>query len=265
MSFQIALVQFNPIRKQVKSNIKEIKRLLQGIKADLIVLPELSNCGYLYPSPESLVPYCDKNDGSGEFMSALQSIAHECQGLIIAGYAEKEKNLIYNSAAAVSPTGVIGNYRKVHLYSNEKNLFKPGSKGFSIVEWKHVKIGIMICFDWIFPEAARTLALAGAQIIAHPANLVLPFCQDAMITRSIENQVFTITANRIGNEKLENDSLKFTGGSQMTSPSGNVLFRARANRPTVHVEEILPEKALDKSISNENNLFNDRRSNMYQL
>lgn len=265
MPFQIALVQFDPVRKNVKSNIKKIKHFLEGIKADLIVLPELSNSGYMYSSVDFLRPYTESNDGGGEFLSALRSIAMSTQGLIISGYAENDNDKLYNSAAAVSPDGVIGNYRKVHLYSNEKDLFEPCDQGFKVVEWKNVKIGIMICFDWIFPEAARTLSLAGAQIIAHPANLVLPYCQKAMVTRSIENRVFTITANRIGKEELGKEALRFTGQSQMTSPDGDILFRGSRSKPTVHILSIDPEKALNKSISARNDLFEDRRTNAYQF
>jgi predicted amidohydrolase len=265
MSFQIALVQFDPVRKNVKSNIEKIKSLLDGIKADLIVLPELSNTGYMYSSIDDLSAYSESKAGKGEFLSALHSLAMSSQGLVISGYAELENGRLYNSAAAVSTDGVIGNYRKVHLYSNEKDLFEPGNQGYTVVEWKKVKIGLMICFDWIFPEAARTLSLAGAQIIAHPANLVLPYCQDAMVTRSLENRVFTITANRIGKEKLGKDTLHFTGESQMTSPDGKILFRGPRNKPTVHTESINPEKALDKSVSKRNDLFLDRRMEYYQL
>jgi len=75
---------------------------------------------------------------------------------------------------------------------------------------------MMICFDWFFPESARTLALKGAQLILHPSNLVMPYCQDAMITRSIENRVFSITSNRIGREGGYN----FTGKSQIVSFDG---------------------------------------------
>jgi len=265
MSFQIALFQFNPTRKNVPSNIHNIQRLLKGIKADLIVLPELSNSGYLYDSVKSLQPYSETNDGSGEFLSALKVIAKQSNGLVIAGYAEKAGDKLYNSAAAVSPGEILGNYRKVHLYANEKDLFEPGNSGFQVVEWKNVKIGMMICFDWIFPEATRTLALAGAQIIAHPANLILPYCQDAMVTRSIENRIFTITSNRTGSERLWKKVLRFTGSSQITSPTGEILFRGPENKTTVHVMDIYPEEALDKIISERNDLLLDRRTEHYEL
>ena len=263
MLFHIALVQFSPKRKNVTSNIASLTRFLKGISADLIVLPELSNTGYFYDSTESILPYSEPNNGTGEFLSSLQTLSVTSGSVIVAGYAEREDKLVYNSAVAVAAEGVIANYRKTHLYSSEKFIFESGNTGFQVFQWKNVKIGMMICFDWIFPESARTLALAGAQIIAHPANLVLPFCQNAMVTRSLENRVFTITANRINTEKLKGKKLHFTGQSQMTAPNGEVLFRGPKDQPTVHVMAINPDQALDKMISDQNNLFEDRRVDYY--
>ena len=85
---------------------------------------------------------------------------------------------------------------------------------------------MMICFDWIFPETARLLALAGADVIAHPSNLVLDWCQTAMVTRCLENNIFSVTANRYGTEKRTGTSLTFTGGSRICAPRGQVLADA---------------------------------------
>lgn len=265
MQYQIALAQYQPIRKNVSANIKKLQKLLNNIEADLIVLPELANTGYLYASQEDLRPYSEPNDGSGPFLSALIDNAKQSGGVIVTGYSEIQGDAIFNSAAAVNNTGVIENYRKTHLYDNEKFLFQPGDSGFKVFEWRNVKIGMMICFDWIFPEASRTLALDGAQILAHPANLVLPYCQDAMVTRSIENGVFTITANRIGEEKEGDRRLKFTGASQMTAPSGAILYRGPETKTTVHITSVDPQLALDKKISDNNHLVDDRRPSLYEL
>jgi predicted amidohydrolase len=265
MTFQIALVQFKPVRRDVKANIKKVRDLLNGISADLVVLPELANSGYLYENHESIKPFAEVKGGNGDFLSSLIDLATSTKGIIVSGYAEVEGDQVFNSAAVVSDNGVIENYRKTHLFADEKIIFKPGNSGFKVFEWLGVKIGMMICFDWIFPESARTLALDGAQIIAHPANLVLPYCQEAMITRSIENRVFTITANRIGCEKLGKDHLQFTGSSQMTSPKGEILYRGPINKETVHITTIDPEQAHNKRISATNDLFDDRRPEFYKL
>lgn len=263
MPLNIAVVQFNPIRENVETNIQQIESMLTGVKAELIVLPELSNSGYLYENEKHLSPYAEPQDGSGPFLSAMKGLAAAADGLIISGYAEKSVKGIYNSSIAVSMEGVLANYRKTHLYADENYLFKSGNSGFTIFPWRGVKIGMMICFDWIFPESARTLALLGAQIIAHPANLVLPYCQDAMITRSIENKVFTITANRVGEENLQKKSLSFTGVSQITSPNGSILYRGPKNKATIHIMEIKPEEASSKKISAQNDLFLDRKPQFY--
>jgi predicted amidohydrolase len=265
MAYQIALVQFKPVRRDVKANIKKVQDLLKGITADLVVLPELANSGYLYENSDSIKPYAERTHSDDAFLSSLIDLAASTKGIIVAGYAETDGDLVFNSAAAVSDNGVIENYRKTHLYADEKVIFEPGNSGFKVFEWKGVNIGIMICFDWIFPESARSLALNGAQIIAHPANLVLPYCQDAMITRSIENRVFTITANRIGQEQLGKDHLRFTGTSQMTSPLGEVIYRGPTNKETVYVISIDPEQAHNKRISKTNDLFDDRRIEYYKI
>jgi predicted amidohydrolase len=263
MAFKIALVQFDPARKDVQANIQKLQQLLQGLSASLFILPELSNTGYLYESPDKLIHYSEPNDGSGPFLSSLVALAKLTKGTIVSGYAELDGKTIFNSAAAVSSDGVIANYRKTHLFASEKTLFEPGDTGFKVLDCLGVKIGMMICFDWIFPESARTLALNGAQIIAHPANLVMPYCQNAMITRSIENRVFTVTANRIGKERLKGHHLTFTGQSQMTTPTGDLLYRGPKGKETVHIAQIDPSLALDKKISAENDLFEDRRSEFY--
>jgi len=92
------------------------------------------------------------------------------------------------------PDGVIGIYRKTHLFSEEKLYFTPGNTGFRVWETGICRIGIMICFDWFFPESMRSLTLQGAEVIAHPANLVLPHCPGAMPVRCLENGVYAVTA-----------------------------------------------------------------------
>ncbi|MFO0767873.1 MAG: nitrilase-related carbon-nitrogen hydrolase [Nitrospiraceae bacterium] len=96
----------------------------------------------------------------------------------------------------------LGCYRKTHLFFEETLFFDPGDSGFQVWDVGGAKVGVMICFDWFYPESARTLALMGADIIAHPSNLVLPHCPDSMVTRCLENRVFSITANRIGRARL---------------------------------------------------------------
>jgi predicted amidohydrolase len=263
--FKVGFAQFCPQRYDVEKNIDTLRNLLSGIKTDLLVLPELSNSGYLYADRAALAPHSEDCSGSGPFLSALSALAKDIGGVIVAGFAEKGKDGLYNSAAALNGRGVIQVYRKTHLFADEPDLFLPGDSGFRVFDHKGIRIGMMVCFDWIFPEAARSLALKGAQIIAHPANLVLPFCQQAMITRSLENAVFSITTNRYGLEQVEQKSLHFTGSSQVVDPKGNRLLQAPPEGDCVRICEIDPATADAKQITARNHLFANRRPEMYSL
>ena len=127
------------------------------------------------------------------------------------------------------------------------------------MEFKGAMFGVMICFDWAFPEVARILTLKGAQVILHPANLVLPYCQSAMVTRSIENSVFTATANRIGIER----EIVFSGSSQITSTNGTRLANLSSDEVGIAFADIDPLKADDKMISKRNHVIHDRRPELY--
>jgi Predicted amidohydrolase len=111
--------------------------------------------------------------------------------------------------------------------TTEKNCFEKGDLPLKVFNIGSARVGVMICFDWRFPETARTLALSGADLIAHPSNLVLPHCPQSIITRCLENRIFIVTANRVGTEKrTPNNSLNFIGQSQVVDPDGNILCRA---------------------------------------
>lgn len=262
--FKAGFVQFCPVRYDVQHNIALLERLLRGVTADLLVLPELASSGYMYDTPESLAPYAEAADGSGPFLSALRRMAAQTGGLIVSGFAERGADGLYNSAAAVDASGVVQIYRKTHLFADEKDPFLPGDTGFRVFEYRSARIGIMICFDWRFPEAARTLALRGAQVIAHPSNLVLPYCQQAMVTRSLENAVFSITANRYGTETLNDKALTFTGESQLLDPTGCRLLCAPIEGDCVSLSDIDPARADDKRVGKRNDLFGDRRATLYE-
>ncbi len=260
----VGAVQFAPVRCNVAANIARVEALLRGVRADLLVLPELANSGYLYAAPEELAPYCEPGDGAGPFLAALARLAGRTGGVIVTGFAERARSGLYNSAAAVGAGGVLQVYRKTHLFADEKTLFQPGDTGFRIFEHAGARIGMMVCFDWYFPESARALALAGAQIIAHPSNLVLPHCQTAMVTRCLENRVYAITTNRYGTEALpDGRSLTFTGASQIMTPRGERLCQAPVAGDAVLVIEIDPGLADDKRVTPRNDLFADRRPALY--
>ncbi|MBD3167349.1 beta-ureidopropionase, partial [bacterium] len=118
-------------------------------------------------------------------------------------------------------------------------------------------------FDWVYPETARLLAMEGAQIIAHPSNLVLQYCQQAMFARSVENRVFTITSNRIGTEDRAERVLTFTGASQVMNPRGERLIDAPTDSEHIGLAKVNPFDADDKKMTDYNHLFAGRRTDVY--
>jgi len=258
---KIGYVQTSPIFGEINQNFDQIENLLGNTKADLIVLPELFATGYTFISKEETESLAENTEG--ETAKFLMGLAKKTDAVVVGGFIEKDGNQIFNSSMIVSNAEVLGTYRKLHLYYKEKLWFSPGNKPLKIYEVKDTKVGIMICFDWFFPETFRTLALLGAEIIAHPANLVLPYCQKAMETRCLINRVFTVTSNRIGNEIRGEDNFTFTGGSQITSYNGEVLSSAPKDNPHIDFVEIDIKQARDKHLNDFNNLFEDRRVEFY--
>ncbi len=261
---KVGFIQFEVIFGDKAHNLKTVSRLIGQGQADLWVLPELFNTGYIFTSKNELDRLAEEipDDETTQF---LISLANKIGGHIVAGIAERHEQNFYNSAILVNGNGFQGLYRKIHLFDQEKIWFIPGDRPFQIWDLGMAKIGMMICFDWIFPEAARTLALKGAEIICHPSNLVLPYCQNAMTTRCLENHIFAITANRIGTEQRGEKSLTFTGSSQITGTKGEILHRSSADREEVAIIEIDPKLAQDKLVTINNHLFEDRRIELYEL
>jgi predicted amidohydrolase len=184
---------------------------------------------------------------------------------LVTGFAEKFHDFCYNSAVLIGPDGIQHVYRKLHLFNQEKDWFDAGDTPLSVQRVKGITIGMMVCFDWIFPEVTRILALQGAQIVCHPSNLVLSYCQQTMISRCLENNIFAITANRFGSDTRPHGSLRFTGRSQIVAPRGNLIYRAPAQRKSLFITEIDPDQAQDKMITARNHLVNDRRPEYYKL
>jgi predicted amidohydrolase len=255
-------VQFDPLFGEVHKNIEKAIRLIEPLEADLVVLPEFFNTGYLFTSKQEAEDLAEPIPG-GPTTDALCDIARRKNIHLVGGLIEKAGGRIYNAAVLVSPQGYRATYRKIHLFNEENLWFSPGDRDFEVHDIGLCKIGMMICYDWIFPESARVLALKGAEVICHPANLVMPFCQDAMITRCLENRVFAVTANRTGTEQRGNRTFRYTGRSQITGPAANILYRAGADTEETGVAGMDVSLARNKRLNNFNNLFEDRRVSFY--
>jgi predicted amidohydrolase len=256
--------QFNPLFAQRGENLNRVSAALRDEDLDLLVLPEFFATGYQFTSSEEVAGLSEIIPG-GDTSRQLMKLSQEKNMYIVAGLPEKDGERFFNSAVLVGPEGLIGTYRKTHLFFEEKLFFAPGDTGFRVWDTRIGRIGIMICFDWFFPESMRVLSLMGADVVAHPANLVLPYCPQAMPVRCLENRVYAVTANRIGEEtRKEGQTLRFIGQSRIVSPDGTVLITAGTEEEALMVAEIDPEKSRNKGLNPLNNLFADRRPEMYR-
>ncbi len=261
---RIAAFQFCPAFLQPGVNRSVIEAALLEVDSDLAVIPELAVSGYFFSSADEARTQAERPDGPTGSM--LARIARDRSMAVCCGFVEDAGDVLFNSAMLVLPDGRMMVYRKTHLFGQERTLFADGDTGFQVMEHAGVHIGVMICYDWRFPEAARTLALRGAQIICHPSDLVAPpaLWKPVMRTRSVENKVCIITANRTGTETQGAASLTFHGCSQITAVNGSVLDEAsEAFEGWIHAE-VDPAGADNKSFSEWNDIFRDRRPEMYE-
>ncbi len=257
---KIGVAQADFLLADVETNRQTVSSLLTRADeagVDVLVLPELANSGYNFETPEQAATAAEQAD-DGPFCDMLRDWSSAGR-LIVSGLCEIAGDTLYNSAVIYADGNPIAVYRKAHLFANEINLFKPGDEKPPVFEFHGQRFGVMICFDWFFPEMARGLALRGAQCILHPANLVLPWCQKAMITRSLENRIFTATANRTGIDR----DLSFSGLSQVTSPLGEVLAQMDGLSTGVAHADADLNAADNKWVTKMNDLFACRRPELY--
>lgn len=250
---RVGFVQMNPRLLEVEENVDRALCLLERARADLMVLPELFNTGYNFSSRRDVEKVAEPIP-DGYTSQKLLDVSRERNMTIVAGIAERRGGNLYNSAI-VARRGRAFTYRKVHLFFREKKFFKPGNE-FKVFG----DLGVMICFDWFFPESVRTLMLKGAKIIAHPSDLVLPHCPEAMRVRCIENRVFAVTADRIGRE----GNLKYIGRSEIVDPNGRILCRASSDREEMAVREVNLREAASKKVTPMNDIVLDRKPRSYQ-
>ncbi|OYT65557.1 acyltransferase [Candidatus Bathyarchaeota archaeon ex4484_205] len=250
---------FGEKRRNVKRAVEFIEESLR-FEPNVLVLPELFNTGYAFSSREEAYRLSESLE-NGETIEALRRTSEDTDICIVAGYCEMDENRLYNSAVVVENGRIIGNYRKIHLFYREKLVFTPGDRGFEVFDVKGVKIGVMICFDWRFPESVRTLSLMRADVICHPTNLVHPYCQTAMLGSAVQNNVYIVTANRVGRER----EFIFTGRSQIVSPKMEILATSPPDVEEVKVIEADLETARDKRVTAYNHLFEDRRPEFYKI
>ena len=248
-----------PVLGDQEANIKNLKKLLLEAKeADLIVIPELANSGYNFESKKQAYDLAEDICKS-RFTEFLISEAQKYNLHIVSGINEKDGDKIYNSSILIGPKGLIGKYRKIHLFMNEFDFFERGDLGLPVFEIGFCKIGMLICFDWVFPEVWRILALKGAEVICHPSNIVLPYAQQAVPVHGIINKTFNIMANRYGTER----EVTFSGKSIISDPFGKTIKMASPDKDNVLIAELDLSLARNKMITARNHVFNDRLPELY--
>lgn len=238
MKTKIAAIQMGCSLGEKDANIvKATEFVKEAIQkgAQIIVLPELFSTGYrldeLYAQFSELIP-------EGDTVKKFEVMAKENQVYIVGCIVEQSENrgIYYDSAFLVGPEGFIGKERKARLWRLEKLYFAPGNLEKQAFNTKLCKMGIVICYEIVFPEVARDCAVKGADILIVTSAFGMPrlYVWDLMTrSRALENGCFLIAANRIGKEK---DS-EFCGHSRIVSPKGNVLVDAKLEE-TIISEEI---------------------------
>lgn len=266
---RIACVQMEP---RIGEKAENIARSVAFIKeaadngAELVVLPELANTGYVFESLEEATGLSEPIP-DGETTRIWAETAAKRGLHIVAGITERAGDVLYNSAVLVGPSGYIGTYRKMHLWGDEKKVFAHGDLGFPVYDTALGRLGIGICYDGWFPEMYRLQALAGAQVICVPTNWVpmpgQPADQPAMantltMAAAHSNGLVIACADRIGVERGQ----PFEGQSLIVDRTGWPLARAGKTGETIIYADVTVGGGQGK-VGADNNVLADRRTDVY--
>jgi predicted amidohydrolase len=266
----VAAVQMEPKILDTDRNLTrclELTRIASGEGARLIVLPECALSGYAFSSLEEAVPFCETVPGP-----STDRIAETCRQLdvhVVIGMLERDGRGCYNAAALLGPPGLLGKYRKTHLpYLGVDRFLERGDSPPRVFETGIGRIGVGICYDVMFPEHARVLALGGADVLALPTNWPeqrehIP--EHVVPARAAENRIFVVAANRVGIER----GTRFIGTSVIAHcAKGAVLARGTADEEEVLYADLNLAEARDKHVviapgEFEFNIVRDRRPELY--
>ncbi|MGF1526836.1 MAG: nitrilase family protein [Candidatus Competibacterales bacterium] len=268
----IACAQFEPHIAHKAANIAKTVALLEQAAergARLVVMPELCNSGYCFQSRAEAFSLAETAHG-GETIEAWAAAAKRFDLYLVAGFAEREGPMLYNSAALVGPQGLEGVYRKAHLWNNENLYFEPGDRGFPVFQTPLGRIAMLICYDCWFPEAWRLCALQGADVVCVPTNWVPIPGQDpnreAManllcMAAAHSNSIFIAAADRVGTERNQ----PFVGQSLIISYTGwPVAGPASFDGEELLVANVnLAEARRRRNWNDFNQILRDRRTDLY--
>jgi 5-aminopentanamidase len=264
---QVAVAQIDPQLGEKERNLATCFARIEeaaAAGAQLLVLPECAIPGYMFDSGEEALPYAEEIPGP-----STEALERECARLgvyVVCGLLERDGDVLHNAAVFVGPNGLIGSYRKTHLPFLGVDRFVVPGDALPVFDTPLGRIGIEICYDLRFPEVTRTLALKGADMVAHPTNFPMAAkIQTELITvaRAAENRIYLLTANRVGKERRG----EFCGWSQIVDPYGTRLAEADEREEKLLVGEVDVEKARDKDYvipgEYELYLFGHRRPELY--
>lgn len=220
--------------------------------ARIVCLPELYSTPY-FCHEENYDYFMLAESIPGTATSELQLLAAELEVVIVASLFEKvDAGIYFNTAAVIDADGTyLGKYRKNHIPDDpgyyEKFYFSPGDTGYRIFNTRYARIGVLICWDQWYPEAARITALMGAEILLFPTTIGWSSSQTEEVNReqfhawqtiqcahAIANGVYVVAVNRTGQER----EMKFWGGSFVCNPFGSMLYQAPNHEDTVKVIEL---------------------------
>jgi len=256
---RLALVQTRPELGKVDENLAAMGELVESLETDVLCFPELCSSGYAIDDRNRFLDLAE-DGGGGPATNFFAELAERKDAAVVAGFPFRDGGRLFNVSGLFRPGEQPVLYRKLHLFAREKDVFDPGDRPPPVVEFRGARLGMMICFDWVFPEVGRLLALAGADLILHPSNLVTPYCQRAMFARAVENGVFIATVNRVGGESYPDGThLEFTGGSQLMGHRGDLLQELPPREIAAAVVDLDPRAARDKWLTPSNHLLKDRR------
>jgi predicted amidohydrolase len=268
--FRIAGVQTDVRLGEVDNNLERMLAWLQDErvkKADLVVFPECALSGYCFDSLEEAGPNAQAVPGP-----ASDAIANACRenGKHVAfGMLEKGQGPeIFNTCVLVGPTGVVGAYRKAHLpFLGVDRFTTPGNPTYAVEHVGDLRLGMQICYDGIFPEPCRALALNGADLIILPTNWppgADTFAKFIPNSRALENNVYFMSVNRIGIER----GFRFIGQSKFCDTNGNTVVEAGESDECVIIGEVDTARAREKRLvrvpgKHIIDRWNDRRPELY--
>jgi len=208
--------------------------------AKLVVFPECALSGYCFVSLEEAAPVAEEVPGPST--ERILEVARALDCTVVVGLLERAGDQIFNSAAVVTPQGILGTYRKLHLPCVGIDWHAAlGDKPFPVFTTPHAKIGISICYDCSFPESGRVLKLKGAQVLAIPTNWPLgsDSWQHTPPVRATENHMYVIACDRVGEER----GFRFAGHSQIVDFMGKKLAEAGETEETIIYGELDPAAA----------------------